>query len=174
MCVARGTWEVCLGLLLRERVKRARGPPSSPPTSSVSCSQEEETQHKWAEYSTGAVRKSVQATFFRVLGQTGTFSMEVPQSQPGNLSRGPSLSKTFIVVSRSVGLQDALWILLHQRAPSHFPCQKQILAIHGVKVLHLQTESKGREDRAHVMGAKAQHPQREERDGGGNSGNLEK
>lgn len=115
--------------------------PSSTPTRSDSWAQEGETQHKWTECSTGAVQKSVQAAFFRVLGQTGTSSMEVPQSQPGGwLSRGTSLSKTFIIVSRSMGLQDALWILLHQRAPSHFPCQQQILPVHGVQVLHLQVE----------------------------------
>ena len=37
-----------------------------------------------------------------------------------------------------MGLQDALRILLHQRAPAHLPCQKQILTIHGVQVLNLQ------------------------------------
>lgn len=37
-----------------------------------------------------------------------------------------------------MGLQDALRILLHERAPAHLPCQKQILPIHGVQVLHLQ------------------------------------
>lgn len=57
-----------------------------------------------------------------------------------SVQRGTSLSKTLIIVSRSMGLQDALWVLLHQRAPSHFPCQQQILTIHGIQVLHLQVE----------------------------------
>lgn len=136
-CAAEGTWEVCLRLLLREGTcQKSKRPPSSTPTRSDSWAQEEETQHEWAEYSTGAVQKSVQATFFRVLGQTGTSSSK-PASQ---LSRGAHLSETLVIVSRSVGLQDALWILLHQGAPSHFSCQQQILTVHRVQVLHLQVE----------------------------------
>jgi hypothetical protein len=63
--------------------KSKRTSPVTPPD------QEEETQHEWAEYSTGTVHKSVQATFFRVLGQTGTSSMEGPQSQPASCPEGP-------------------------------------------------------------------------------------
>lgn len=65
--------------------------------------QEEETQHEWAKYSTGAVQKSLQATFFRVLGQTGTSSMEVPQSQPASCLEGAVSQRPSSFLSRSMG-----------------------------------------------------------------------
>lgn len=91
-----------------------------------------------ARYLTDAVHKSsVQATFCKVLGQTGT-CLPGSSKPAGQLLRGTSPSKTFVVINWGMGLQDALRILLHQRAPAHLPCQEQILAVHGVQVLNLQ------------------------------------
>lgn len=43
-----------------------------------------------ARYLTAAVQRSVQATFCRILGQTGTSLAEVPQSQLANCLVGPA------------------------------------------------------------------------------------
>lgn len=84
--------------------------------------------------------------------------MEVPPSQPANSPEGASASKALIIVSRNMGLQDALWILFHKRAPFHFPSQKQILTVHGVQVLHLEVERAGGQRKGISGGGKDSFP----------------
>lgn len=72
-CAAEGTWEVCLGLLLREGTCQKNKRISQQHPLDQTPGSEGETQHEWTECSTGAAQKSVQAAFFRVLGANRHF-----------------------------------------------------------------------------------------------------
>lgn len=133
-------WELLLRASLEEEDTPEELLPALYPTRSDSWAHtKKKINTNGARYLTDAVRRSVQATFFRVLSQTGTSLLAVLQSQlASSFFRGTSPSKTLVVINWGMGLQDALRILLHQRAPADLPCQKQVLTIHGVQVLNLQ------------------------------------
>lgn len=52
------------------------------------------------------------------------------------------VSQSRVVVRGGGHLQDALCIVLHQRAPLHLPCEQQVLPVQSVDVLHLHTAAR--------------------------------